>query len=263
MDAIVIAGGIPLPEDPLYPYTEGRSKALMDVAGKPMIQWVLDALSNAGKVSNVIISGLTAKSGVQCSKPTYYLQNEGRMLANIVAGVEKAVELDPRAERVLIVSSDIPGLTAEMVDWLVSQTEETPADLYYGVIPREVLEKRYPNSRRTWTHLKGMDVCGADINAAHVRMASEHREMWETLIGNRKSPLRQAAVIGYGTLLQLLFRQLTLEEAVARVSQRIGIEGKALVWPWAEAGMDVDKPHQLEIMRKDLKRSSRPKSKKK
>jgi hypothetical protein len=29
MDAIVTAGGIPLPEDPLYLYTQGHSKAML------------------------------------------------------------------------------------------------------------------------------------------------------------------------------------------------------------------------------------------
>ncbi len=252
MDAIVTAGGIPLPEDPLYIYTEGRSKAMVDVAGKPMIQWVLDALSASSQVENVIIIGLSEKAGVTCSKPTHYLSNQGRMLSNIVAGVEKSLQLNPKTEYVLIVSSDIPAVTGEMVDWLVEQMKSDPSDLYYGVIPREVMDKRYPNSRRTWTHLKDMDVCGADLNATHVRMATEHLETWEALIGNRKSPLRQASIIGWGTLFKLLTRQLTLEEAVASASASIGIKGKAIVWPWAEAGMDVDKPHQLELMRTDL-----------
>jgi len=252
MDAIVTAGGIPLPEEPLYSFTQGHSKALLDIAGKPMIQWVLDALSAAQKVDNVIIIGLTEKSGVTCSKPTYYLPNEGRMLANIVSGVNKALELNPQTQYTLVVSSDIPALTGEMVDWLVTEIEKDPADIYYGVIPREVMEKRYPDSRRTWTHLKGMDVCGADINATHIRMATEHLDMWESLIGTRKSPLKQASIIGFGTLFLMLARQLTMEDAVRRVCDRIGIKGKAVVWPWAEAGMDVDKPHQLEIMRKDL-----------
>ena len=174
------------------------------------------------------------------------------MLANIVAGVNKALELNPKTERVLVVSSDIPALTTEMVDWLVDEIEKEPADLYYGIIPREVMEKRFPDSRRTWTHLKDMDVCGADINATHVRMATEHLDMWEALIGNRKSPLRQAATIGFGTLLLVALRRITLDDLVKRVCERIGIHGKAIVWPWAEAGMDVDKPHQLEIMRADL-----------
>lgn len=252
MDAIVTAGGIPLPEDPLYPYTDGHSKAMLDIAGKPMLQWVLDALSDSQKVENVIIMGMTEKSGFTCSKPTYYLPNEGRMLANIVSGVHKALELDSTTEHVLIVSSDIPAITGEMVDWLVDEIEKDPADIHYGVIPREVMEKRYPDSRRTWTHLKGMDLCGADINASHVRMATEHLDTWEELIGKRKSPLKQAATIGLGTLLLMVLRRLTLDDLVNRVCARIGIRGKAVVWQWAEAGMDVDKPHQLQIMRTDL-----------
>lgn len=252
MDAIVLAGGIPLPEDPLYSETQGHAKALVDVAGKPMVQWVLDALSDAVKVDNIVIVGLTAKIPIQSFKPTYILPSEGHLFDNILIGVEKIIEINPQAEYVMIVSADIPGITGEMVDWLVRQTEETSADLYYGVVPREVMEKRYPDSHRTWTHLKDMDVCGADINVAHVSLTTEHLELWETLIGNRKSPLRQAAIIGYGTLFRLLFRQLTLEDAILQVCSRIGINGQAIVWPWAEAGMDVDKPLQLEIMRAAL-----------
>jgi topoisomerase IA-like protein len=76
--------------------------------------------------------------------------------------------------------------------------------------------------------------------------------MWEQLIGSRKSPLRQAGIIGWGTLFALFLRRLTLEDAVRRVSERIGIKGRAIVWSQAEPCMDVDKPHQLELLRDDL-----------
>jgi GTP:adenosylcobinamide-phosphate guanylyltransferase len=257
MDAIVTAGGIPQPEDPLYIYSHGDSKALIDVAGKPMIQWVLDALSDAKHVDNVIIIGLSPKSNLACKKPMHFLSNQGRMLSNIVAGVNKSLELNKKNKYVLIVSSDIPTLKSEMVDWLIDECSQTQDDLYYGVCQKEVMEARFPESKRTWTHLKDMDVCGADINISHVRNATEHLEMWETLIGNRKSPIKQASIIGFGTLFQLLMRRLTLEDAVQRVSERIGIKGHAIVWPYAEACMDVDKPHQLEMLREDLAKQER------
>ena len=257
MDAIVTAGGIPQPEDPLYTYSHGDSKALIDVAGKPMIQWVLDALGDTKHVNNVIVIGLSPKSGVVCKKPLHFLSNQGRMLANIVTGVSKSLELDKKNKYVLIVSSDIPAIKPEMVDWFIETCMETKDDLYYGVCPRETMEKRFPDSKRTWTHLKGMDVCGSDISISHVRMATEHLDMWEELIGNRKSPLKQASIIGFGTLFSLFTRQLTLEDAVARVSKRIGIKGRAIVWPYAEPCMDVDKPHQLELLRADLAKEQR------
>jgi molybdopterin-guanine dinucleotide biosynthesis protein A len=257
MDAIVTAGGIPQPDDPLYAYSHGDSKALIDIAGKPMIQWVMDALGDAKHVDNVIVIGLSPKSGVTCKKPMHFISNQGRMLANVVAGVNKALELDKKTQYVLIVSSDIPTLKPEMVDWLVETCMQTKDDLYYGVCTREVMEARFPNSKRTYTKLKDMEVCGADINISHVRMATEHLDMWEQLIGGRKSPLKQAGIIGFSTLFSLLTRQLTFDDAVARVCKRIGIKGRAILWPHAEACMDVDKPHQLELLREDLARQQR------
>jgi GTP:adenosylcobinamide-phosphate guanylyltransferase len=254
MDAIITAGGIPRPEDPLYTYSHGNSKALIDVAGKPMIQWILDALGNAKRVHNVIVIGLSPKSGVTCKKPLHFVSNQGRMLANIVAGINKALEINKRNKYVLVVSSDIPAVKPNMVDWLVDTCMETKDDLYYGVCPRDVMEARFPDSKRTYTHLKDMDVCGADMNITHVRMATEHLDMWESLIGSRKSPLRQASMIGFGTLFALFTRRLTLEDAVQRVSERVGVKGRAIVWPYAEPCMDVDKPVQLELLREDLER---------
>ena len=79
MDAIVTAGGIPLPEEPLYSVTLGESKSLLDMAGKPMIQWVLDALTDSKTVDNIIIVGLSEKSRLECGKPIYYVPNQGML----------------------------------------------------------------------------------------------------------------------------------------------------------------------------------------
>jgi hypothetical protein len=103
-----------------------------------------------------------------------------------------------------------------------------------------------------------MEACGADINLVHVRMISQHLlKTWEALIGQRKSPLRSAAVIGFGLALRLRSGRLTLEDAVRQVSERLGVKGRAIVWAVAEPAMDVDKPHQLELLRKDLARQVR------
>ncbi len=257
IDAIITAGGIPQPGDRLYAYSNGNSKALIDVAGKPMIQWVLDALGDSKAVKNVIIVGLTAKSGLTCKKPIHYVSNQGRMLANIVTGVNKSLELDARSEYVFIVSSDIPALKSEMVDWLAKTAMETRDEMYYGVCPREVMEARYPESKRTYTKLKDMQVCGADINIIHVNQVTQHLDMWEQLIGNRKSPAKQAAVIGWSIAFKYLTGQFTLQELVERVCERVGIKGRALIWEHAEPCMDVDKPHQLQIMRADMEEQQR------
>ena len=252
MDAIVTAGGIPTPEEALYTYTQGASKAMLDIAGKPMIQWVLDALSDAQKVERIVIIGLEADSGLSCAKPLSFMPNQGGMLENLLAGINKLLEINPAASHALVVSSDIPAITAEMVDWEIENALQTDHDIYYHVIPRQVMEARYPGSNRTFTHLKDMDVCGGDMNVVRTRVASAQRDTWDKLIASRKNPLKQAGVIGYDTLLLFLLGAATLEDAVKRVCKRLNINGRAVVCPYAEVGMDVDKPHQLEMMRADL-----------
>jgi GTP:adenosylcobinamide-phosphate guanylyltransferase len=252
MDAIVTAGGIPAPDEALYAYTQGASKAMLELAGKPMIQWVLDALSGAQKVERVVIIGLEADSELSCSKPLTFMPNQGGMLENLLAGIHKVLEVNPAANHALVVSSDIPAITAEMVDWVVESALQTDHDIYYHVIPRQAMEARYPGSNRTFTHLKDMEVCGGDMNVINTRVVSAQSETWEKLIASRKNPLKQAGLIGYDTLLLFLLRAATLEEAVKRVCSRLHIKGRAVICPYAEVGMDVDKPHQLEMMRADL-----------
>jgi hypothetical protein len=255
MDAIVTAGGIPLPEEPLYPATLGQAKALVDVAGKPMVQWVLDALSEARTVDNVVIVGLTEKMGLECKKKMYFVSNQGKMVQNLQAGGRKVKEVTPEAEHVLLVSSDIPGITGEMVDWVVNTDMQSDQDVYYHVIQREVMEKRYPGCKRTWTHLKDMEVCGGDMNVGRLSLLlSEDTNIWEKITDARKSPLKQAALVGFDTAFLLLTGQLMLEKAEKNIMKRLNITGKAIVCPYAEVGMDVDKLFQLKIMREDLKK---------
>ncbi|MFC2064866.1 NTP transferase domain-containing protein [Chloroflexota bacterium] len=252
LDAVVTAGGIPQPGDPLYPYTEGISKALLDVAGKPMIQWVLDAMSDAVTINNVIVVGLTEESGITCKKPLHYVPNQGKMLDNFRAGVRKALEINPDVVHTLFVSSDIPAIKTEMVDWVVNTSMETDDDIYYNVITQPVMEARFPGSNRTYMHLKGMDVCGGDMNVVRASVAADESDIWEKISNARKSPLKQASLIGYDTLLLLLLRQLTVEKVIGKVANQLKVKGRAIECPFAEIGMDVDKPHQLEILRADL-----------
>ena len=145
-----------------------------------------------------------------------------------------------------------------MVDWVAATMLKEQVDVIYNVIQRDVMEKRFPGSKRTWTKLKDMEICGGDMNAGRLKLIiDDETEMWEKITNSRKSPLKQAALIGFSTAFQLLTGGLTLAKAETNIMNRLNISGKAIVCPYAEVGMDVDKPHQLEIIRADLKKRLR------
>jgi len=257
MDAVVIAGGIPAPQDPLYAYSKGEAKALLDIAGKPMVQWVIDALGEANTIDRIVLIGLTARSGLTSRKPLVYISNEGRMLANIQAGTEKVKQLNPKAEYVLFVTSDIPAITGAMFDWVVNTSLQTKHDIYYNVIPRQVMEDRFPAANRTFVRLKDLEACGGDTHVVRTAIVGRNSGFWDKLIEARKNPAAQASLLGFDIIFRFLFRQLTADDVIRRVAARLGLRGRALICPFAEVGMDVDKPHQLELMRSHLGRSRR------
>jgi GTP:adenosylcobinamide-phosphate guanylyltransferase len=252
MDAVITAGGIPQPDELLYSYTQGKPKAMLEIGGKPMVQWVLDAVGGAKQVEKVVLIGLTAESGVTCTKPLSFIPNKTSMIENLLAGIQKVMDINPSATRALLVSSDIPGITSEMVDWEIEMTLLSDVDLCYNVVKREVIEARYPGSKRTFTKLKDMEVCGGDMNVVHTSVAKENHEIWEKLVASRKNPFKQAAIIGFDTLFLMLLHRIALEDAVENVATHLHLTGKAIICPYAEIAMDVDKPHQLEMMRADL-----------
>ncbi len=254
MEALILAGGHPGPDDPLYPYTQGQPKALLDLAGKPMLQWVLDAVNASQAVTGLRIFGVDPDAHPWAiAKPAHFYPDQGSMLKNILRGLADIGQQAAPDEPVLLISGDVPTITGEVLDWVASNADRYPdLDVVYHVVERRVMEARFPGARRTYLRLKDVEVCGGDVNLVRVRAGQRDDDLWERIVASRKSPLKQAALLGWRVLLGVLFRQLTLEQAVALASQRMRLAGTAVLSPYAELAMDVDKPEHLELVRRDL-----------
>jgi molybdopterin-guanine dinucleotide biosynthesis protein A len=250
MHAVLVAGGIPALGDRLYPYSNGSPKALIEVAGKPMAQWVIDALEASHEIERVVLVGLSESAGLRSAKPLLFVEDRHGLLANSQAGLARVRQLDPRADRVLISGADIPSVRPEILDWRV-RSASPEADIDYVAIERSVMEARFPGSNRSYVRLRGLQVCGGDANVVRVDLATDDR-LWNRLLEARKSAWRQAQLLGWDLVFLLITRLLSLAEAERRVSRRLGIRAHAHLCPHAELGMDIDKPHQLELLRQDL-----------
>jgi len=258
--AVVTAGGLPKPGDPLYPLTQGRNKALLEIAGKPMLQWVLDALSGAPTIDLVIVIGLPADAQTfTCAKPMQFLPNHGSLIGNVEAGV-KAVLARPSSgegqdagrRHALLVSSDIPTITPAIVDWTVNTALETDHEAFYSLITEADMERRFPGSRRSFFKLKEGRFCGGDMTLIQTALVNSYSPAWNTIVDSRKNVLKQASLIGFGTLFRMALGQLSIAAAEQTTLARLHVRGRVLRCPYAEAGMDIDKPHQFELVQRDL-----------
>lgn len=256
INAVIMAGDVLKPGDLLYDYAKGTSKGRIVIAGKPMLQWVIEALDESERIDSIIVVGLASIDGIESKKPLYFIENYGSLLDNIVAGSNKSLALNPEREYVMLVSSDTPKIRGRMADWFFDAAMETRDDLYYGVCCREMMESKFPASNRTYIKLRDMEVCGSDIGIINIKGVREHMPIWDRLIGRRKTPFRQAALIGVGTLIAVLFKRYSLEGLAKKVSRKIGIKARAIVWNCPEPCMDIDKPHQMDLLKDIMERES-------
>ena len=165
MDALIVAGGVISEQSSLKEIAAiGEPKALIPLAGKPMLQWVLDALSLSKSIERIIIVGLDESSALFCpNKQLIYLPNQGNLVDNSILGARKALEVNSSATQLLWVSCDIPLITTPMVDWLIQQVMQEKKDALYQVISKTLMQKSFPAQTRTFLRLKNKQICFAQL----------------------------------------------------------------------------------------------------
>ena len=254
IDCAVLAGGVPQAEDLLYEYTQGRPKALIELVGKPMLQWVLDALDQAESVSRIIVVGLSPNYGISAAKLVDFVPDQGSLLKNVIAGTEKALTLNPDAEQVLLSSSDIPLLTPGMVESFVNSCSDPEVDIHYAVLSKESMESRFPDSHRTYGKFVDGHIAACDIHMIAPQLIYKHQDLFSSLLSDRKSVIKQALNLGPGFLLKYATGRLSLVEFERKLLQKFDINARVVQVDSPEMGMDADKPFQLEICRQELQK---------
>lgn len=242
LNAVITAGGVC--DDPLFAVTQMPQKALIPLAGRPMISWVMDAVVGTGLVDNLVIIGLSQKDIPQPAVPTHFIEAQGSLLKNLLAAQAKLLSLQHRSDMVLLCASDIPLITpAILLHFITACRLQHPADVFYPIIKDTVMEQQFPQSKRTFALCKDGRYTGGDVLLMRADLSPD-LDMVEALISSRKDYLQQIRILGGSFLLRFLTRQLTAEQGLAEVGLKVGIgKVKAVSMPYAEIGMDLDTVH--------------------
>ncbi len=232
MEAIVLAGG--KADDPLAQKFGVASKALVPYKGRPLVEYTLKALTQVGL--EVILVGPPTPLN---PPPRVCLPDQGSLIANLEAGILAAT-----GEKVLVATGDMPFLSQEAVRWVLEHAPQ--AGFVYTVIAKKTIEQRFPNMRRTYARIREGSFTGGNIVIVNRALFFTALPLLKRALELRKSPLALARMIGVGTLLAVLLGQADIAGLEARVSRIIGVPARALVTPFAEIGVDIDKEEDLE-----------------
>ena len=258
LDAIITAGGDPDKDAALLAHAGGvPCKALIKLGDQTFLERIATAILESGRVRRLVVVGLPEELRPDLGPRVSFLPDAHGMLANVESAVNYLQASGTIGERILISSSDIPLLRADIVRDLVDRCLQYDVDFCYSIVSQEVMERAFPGSGRTFVAVADGRFAGGDIFVAKLSALRSDRQKWRELIGERKRAWRQVQIIGLGTLVLFALRRLTIAEAERRAGKALGISVKAIVSPHAEVAMDVDKPHHLDVVRAAFERSVR------
>ena len=232
------------PDDPVAKAAGVRCKSLTPVGGKPMVFRVLDALTASQVVNTYILCG-PPKSVVDQEPDLRTLIASGRVQwfenqATPSSSAFHVLQTLPDESPVLLTTADHALLSARIVDFFCSEAQATGCDVVAGVARHEAVTAAYPQTRRTAIRLEDGAYCGCNLFAFLTPRARLAADFWRRVENQRKNPLRVIRVLGWSAILRYLMGRLSLNEALGRISRRLGFKAGAVVLPCPEAAIDVD-----------------------
>jgi hypothetical protein len=216
-----------------------------------MVLRVLDALEAAGEVGPIMLSG-PHQSAIEQAPELH-----DRVMSGKVQWVESEATPSLSTYRVLQgLARDVPAfvttadhalLSPQMADFFCAEARATGCDIVAAVARHEQVAGTYPESRRTVIRLKDGGFCGCNMFAFLTFGARAAADYWRRVEEQRKKSFRVISTLGFMAVLRYFTGQLTLTECLQRLSKRLALTAGAVVMPFPEAAVDVDKVSDLRL----------------
>ena len=121
-----------------------------------------------------------------------------------------------------------------------------------AVVPESVIRARFPDVKRTFIPLRGEAITGANLFWFGSAEGAAAARFWRRTEEVRKKPWRLASLFGPGVFLRFAARRLDLDGVTRELSLRVGLPVAAVRLPFAECGLDVDRPDDLRLAERVL-----------
>jgi len=246
-DVVIIAGGTITKTDMLE-LVGVTTRAEIDMLGRPMLEWTATAVRDAQLVGRVAIVGdadrIKPIAGDLCD---VVVQEGTDEVDNLFLGVHAL----PEAERVLMLAGDLPLLTPEAVDDLVANAP-ADADVVFPICRDEDVLRDFPD--RNWTLIETpggafTGGCGFMFDPEAVKA---RREWVQEVFDSRRNPWKLMRIWGLWFGIMALMHKVSVAGAEEKISDVLGLRGKAFITRHTELCLDLDYAEDVEMVRRHM-----------
>lgn len=236
--ALVLAGAAN--RQPLVRWSESRSKAAVRLFGRPMIQYVLDALLAAKEVSSVTVAG--APDLVSINFATRQKVHWAPSGTTMVQSLKQGLSVVDADGPVLVVACDLPLLTSQAVDDFIRLARSAGGDVVYPVVPKSAVTtlgsgvvKRCLRTREGIFSAGNLALISGSLREPGLSLL-ERAHRW------RKRPQILGSVLGWRAWMRLLSRRMSFGELERRIFEITGVDLRIVPVEHGCLAFDLDSP---------------------
>ena len=244
--------------DPVANQSGMACKAFAPICGIPMIIRVLDALEASGMIRSIILCGPPESTLPGCPELEKRIGSEYvTWLPNLDSpsrSANRGLELIDKDIPVLLTTADHALLTPEIVQYFLHESSKADSDATVGLVKHEDVIAAFPGTKRTVIRLRDGGFCGCNLYTFLNYHGRDLVSFWRRAEELRKHPWRLVGeILGPMAILLYLLRISTLNQALNAVSAKAGVRSQAVIIPYAQAGVDVDKAEDIVLVESVLK----------
>ena len=218
------------------------------------------------RVLNALQESLAIGPRLLCGPPWPLIEQAAALKSGIDAGdyvwtasrdspsasASAAMEQIPDSQPVLLTTADHALLSSQIIDHFCGQARTADFDLMVALAPHELVATTYPGVQRTRFQFSDRDYCSCNLFAFMTPRSRAITAFWRKVEGQRKQPWRVFSTLGWWPVFKYLLGRLSLQEALARISARLGMKIGVIILPFADAAVDVDTEHDWRLVQQIL-----------
>ena len=236
-------------------------KAFTPICGVPMIIRVLDALEASGMIEKIILCGPPESSLSACPELEQRIESGYvTWVSNLDSpsrSANKGLEYIDKETPVFLTTADHALLTPEIVKYFLCKSSKANSDATVGLVEYENVITAFPGTKRTVIRLRDGNFCGCNLYAFLNHRGRDLVPFWKKAEDLRKQPWRLVGeILGPIAILLYLLRISNLNQALNAVSAKAGVSSQAVIIPYANAGVDVDKAEDIALVESALEKEA-------
>lgn len=215
-------------------------KCLIEIDGSALLERAVLAVQSTGIVGRTVVIGPDEVASHHASRNADAALQEGRSgPENIRSGLHWLSEKTSRAERVLILTTDLPFIAPAAILGFVERCPEN-ADFCLPIYTRDEFLNAYPGCGAKFVRLQSGEWttgCAFLVNPVAIESNWKHIER---AFAARKSQVAMARLMGAMTIARQVTRRLDIHHVEKRCREILGCTGVAVTGCDPSLAFDID-----------------------